>query len=169
MEFMTVIIAPEEPKDFERPSIFLGGAITGALDWQSVAVQMLKPFVTCFNPRRPEGLVPPDHPEYLQRYEEQVRWEHKYLLAADVVLFWMPRGALAITTRFEIGWWFGMNFLLANESKPLRPWTVGIEPGVTGETYFRILLPDLGIPVHSTLSATCEWACMLAKKAKSLT
>lgn len=161
---MNVITAPDEPKDSERPSIFLGGAITGAPDWQSEAVQMLEPFGTCFNPRRAEGFVSPNHPEYLQRYKDQVRWEHRYLLAADIVLFWMPAEALSVTTRFEIGWWFGMNLLLANNGQPLRPFVVGIEPGVKGATYFRIALPKVGVPVHSTLRATCEWACALAKK-----
>jgi hypothetical protein len=161
---MVVITVPYDPRDFERPSIFLGGAITGAPDWQSQAIQMLEPFATCFNPRRPDGFVPPNHPEYLQQYEEQVRWEHKYLLVADVVLFWMPAEALSITTRFEIGWWFGMNYLLANNGKPLRPFAVGVEPGVKGETYFRITLPKINVPVHSTLQATCASAYELVKK-----
>jgi hypothetical protein len=87
---------------------------------------------------------------------------------ADVVLFWMPAGALSITTRFEIGWWFGMNFLLDNTGRPPRPFVVGIEPGVKGDTYFRIVLPEIGVPVHSTLQSTCEWACTLAKKVGKL-
>jgi hypothetical protein len=164
---MIAVIAPDDPKIFERPSIFLGGAITGAPDWQSEAVQMLESFATCFNPRRQDGFVPPDHPEYLKCYREQVRWEHKYLLAADVVLFWMPTGALSITTRFEIGWWFGMNLFLADEVKPLRPFAVGIEPGVRGETYYRVALPEMGIAIHSTLQATCRWAGKLAQKVES--
>lgn len=160
---MIVVNAPNYLQGFENPSIFLGGAITDAPDWQFEAIQMLEPFATCFNPRRPQGFTPPDHPQYLQQYQEQVRWEHKYLLAADVVLFWLPKEALAITTRFEIGWWFGMNFLLAKENKPQRSFVVGIEPGVKGDTYYRLVLPNIGVPVHSTLQDTCEWACKLVK------
>lgn len=166
---MTIITAPNELEDFERPGIFLGGAITGASDWQLEAVQMLKPFATYFNPRREAGFVPPDHPQYFQQYKEQVHWEHKYLLASDVVLFWMPKEALAITTRFEIGWWFGMNFMLAKDGSHMRPFAVGIEPDVKGDTYFRVTLPEHGIPVHTTLLATCKWACELAKKLSSPT
>jgi hypothetical protein len=66
---MIVITAPDDLKTFKRPSIFLGGAITGAPDWQSEAIQILEPFATCFNPRRPDGFVHPTHPEYRQQYK----------------------------------------------------------------------------------------------------
>ena len=154
---MIIVTAPDEIDDFERPAIFLGGGITGAPLWQPEAAKLLSgTFATCFNPRRAEAFVPPGHPEYQQRYEEQVRWEHKYLLAADVVLFWMPKAAICITTRFEIGWWYGMNF---QAGKSARPFAVGIEPGVSGDTYYRVVLPESGVPVHTTLEETCEWAC----------
>jgi hypothetical protein len=162
---MNVITAPDDPKEFERPSIFLGGGITDAPDWQFKAIQMLESFVTCFNPRRPQGFTPPDHPQYRQQYQEQIQWEHRYLLAVDVVLFWMPKEALAITTRFEIGWCFGMNILLTQDNKPQRPFVVGIEQGVQGDTYYHVVLPNTGVPVHSTLQDTCEWACKLVKQA----
>jgi hypothetical protein len=158
---MLMITSPEQPASFARPSIFLGGGITDAPDWQPLAANLLgKTFATCFNPRRQAGFAPPDHPDYLQLYREQVSWEHKYLMAADVVLFWLPKEALCITTRFEIGWWYGLNSNPAS-GQALRPFAVGIEPGVKGDTYYRVVLPDIGVPVHSTLEATCQHACQL--------
>lgn len=158
---MRVINAPDELDNFDRPSIFLGGGITGAPDWQKEAVELLKPvFATCFNPRRPHGFLPPDHPNYLQSYSEQVDWEHQYLLLADVVLFWLPKEANSITTRFEIGWFYGLNYR-QNDEATRRSLAVGIEPGVNGDTYYRIVLPRAGIPVHNTLEGTCKWACDL--------
>ncbi len=158
---MLLVTAPERPISFERPAIFLAGGITDAPEWQPIAAELLGgAFATCFNPRRIDGFAPPDDPEYVQRYKEQVEWEHHYLLAVDIVLFWLPKEAPCITTRFELGWWFGLNFGLVNEFK--RPFVVGVEPGVNGENYFRTALPASGIPVHSSLEATCEWACQLA-------
>lgn len=164
---MLLLSAPDELDSFERPAIFLGGGITGAPNWQPFVADLLsKTFATCFNPRRPDGFTPPDHPDYLQRYKEQVHWEHKYLLAADVVLFWLPKDAASITTRFEVGWWFGMNF--QSVDRPLtQPFVVGIEPGVSGETYYRVLLAEINVPVHTTLQATCDWACQLVSKSSS--
>lgn len=43
-----------------------------------------------------------------------------------------------------------------------RPMAVGIAPGVAGDTYYRIVLPKFGIPVHTTLAAICARACELA-------
>jgi len=164
---MQMIVAPNDSISFEKPSVFLGGAITGAPDWQASAIEMLsQTFATCFNPRRPEGFVGPAHPKYHQLYREQVSWEHKYLLAAEVVLFWLPKEAAAITTRFEIGWYFGLNYQ-ADKSRPLHRFTVGIEPGVAGETYYRIALPEQGVPVHSSLEDTCNWAAKLASEGQN--
>lgn len=160
---MRVLKAPDQLDSFEKPSIFLGGGITGAPDWQKEALELLKgTFATCFNPRRPEGFLPPDHPNYLQSYSEQVDWEHKYLLQAEVVLFWLPKEANSITTRFEIGWFYGMNYAQTSKASR-RSLAVGIEPGVNGDTYYRIVLPRVGIPVHSTLEETCKRACELVR------
>lgn len=155
---MFVITAPTYVEHFERPSIFLGGSITGAADWQDRAVEFLRgSFATFFNPRRPRGFAAPEHPDFLERYREQVAWEHRYLLTADVVLFWMAKRALSVTTRFEIGWFFGMRFS-AESKETARRFAVGIEPGVRGDTYYHVLLPEIGVPVHTTLQDTCAWA-----------
>lgn len=154
---MLVVTAPQLIENYERSSIFLGGAITGAGGWQEEAIKLLAgSFNTCFNPRRPEGFVAPDQPEYLESYTGQVQWEHQYLLAADVVLFWLPKDALAITTRFEIGWFFGMQFCSASFSK--KRFVVGIEPEVNGSTYYNVVLPKIGVSIHNTLAETCNAA-----------
>lgn len=161
---MLLLTSPEQVDKIERPAIFLGGGITGAPDWQPAAAQLLgRTFATVFNPRRAEPFAPPGDPDFMKNYLEQVHWEHKYLLAADVVLFWMPKEAVCITTRFEVGWWFGLNYQAVTTGQKLpRPFAVGIEPGTVGETYYRVVLPEIGLPVHTTLEATCEWACQLA-------
>jgi hypothetical protein len=82
------------------------------------------------------------------------------LLQADIVLFWLPKEANSITTRFEIGWFYGMNYGQNNDFSR-RAVAVGIEPGVNGDTYYRIVLPRAGIPVHTTLEDTCKRACEL--------
>ncbi len=157
---MRLITAPDYPATFERPAVFLGGAITGAPDWQPVAADWLRgSFATCFNPRRAAGFVTPGHPDYLQHYQEQTTWEHRYILAADVVLFWLPKEALAITTRFEIGWLFGLR-ACAGSGTP-RAFVVGIEEGTAYDTYYRVVLPVAGIPVHTTLYETCQQAASL--------
>ncbi len=154
---MLVLTAPEPFTTFERPSIFLGGAITDAPCWQLEAIELLRPcFATCFNPRRPLDFRTPDQPDYLADYREQVSWEHRAILVADIVLFWMPAEALAITTRFEIGWLYGLRSC-ADHGQAKR-FAVGIEEGVRGDTYYRVVLPDIGVPVHTTLAATCAWA-----------
>jgi hypothetical protein len=156
---MLVITAPTYPRTFEKPAIFLGGAITGAADWQSQAVNLLQPaFKTCFNPRRPQGFVAVGQTGYLESYQEQVEWEHTHLLLADVALFWLPKEALAITTRFEIGWLFGL-LQGAIGSKPTPALAVGIELGVLGDTYYRFVLPKIGVSIQTTLEATCQEAC----------
>ncbi|MEI6046372.1 MAG: hypothetical protein WCS37_18635 [Chloroflexota bacterium] len=41
---------------------------------------------------------------------------------------------------------------------------MGIELGVIGDTYYRVILPGIGLPVHTTLRATCEGACKLLRR-----
>ncbi len=155
---MLVVTAMDTLDTIPRPAVFLGGAITGAADWQREAIELLRPaFAACFNPRRPEGFCAPDQPDYVASYRAQTQWEHRYILAVDVVLFWMPCDALAVTTRFEIGWCFGMHTCAAEQPRR-RVLAVGIEPGARGDIYYRVVLPDHGIPVHTTLEATCAYA-----------
>lgn len=156
-----MLTSPQRLESYAGPTIFLAGAITGAPDWQPRAAELLQPdFATCFNPRKIGGFTKPNEPNYLEDYAAQVDWEHSHLLAADVVLFWMPREAPAITTRFELGWWFGK--YLYNASQKTRM-AVGIERGVKGDNYYRIVLPKHGIPVYTSLEETCQAAKNLLK------
>jgi hypothetical protein len=52
-----------------------------------------------------------------------------------------------------------MNYFADKETK--RTLAVGIEPGVLGDTYYRVVLPDFGVAVHTGLEETCEYACSL--------
>jgi hypothetical protein len=153
---MKVITSPEIIDEFERPTVFLGGAITGAPDWQQQAITLLQPsFGTVFNPRRVTPFKQPHEPDYLEDYHFQVEWEHRYLLDADLALFWMPKEAAALTTRFEIGWFFGMNFGRMQK----RNFLVGVEPGTKAGQYYSVALPKYGISVYDNLEELCQVAC----------
>jgi hypothetical protein len=52
-----------------------------------------------------------------------------------------------------------MNYFADKETK--RTLAVGIEPRVLGDTYYRVVLPDFGVAVHTGLEETCEYACSL--------
>lgn len=157
---MQIVTAPEQFENYSGPTIFLAGAITGAPNWQPQAAQLLQPaFATIFNPRRATRFKQPDEAGYLESYRQQVEWEHAHLLAADIVLFWMPKEAEAITTRFELGWWFGKHFFGNTVLQSATPrFVVGIEPGVKGDMYYRVVLPKYGLPVFDTLEETCQAA-----------
>jgi Nucleoside 2-deoxyribosyltransferase like len=155
---MKVITSPQTIEEFECPAVFLGGAITGAPDWQQQAIELLQPaFSTVFNPRRATPFKEPHEPGYLEDYHFQVEWEHRYLLASDLVLFWMPKEAAALTTRFEIGWFFGMNFATSQK----RSFLVGVEPGTKAGQYYPVALPKYGVTVYESLEEMCRAACDL--------
>lgn len=85
------------------PAVFLAGGITNVGDWQEYARGYLERAadfpVTVFNPRR-EDFDLADTTATV----EQIRWEHRMLRTADVVLFWFAPGpSVQPITLFELG------------------------------------------------------------------
>ena len=94
--------APNHPgklyiRDWSR-SIFLGGSITGAMDWQKDAAAKLLPHFNVFNPRRENFDVTDKDAEHIQ-----ISWEHQYLSKVEVLLFYFDHATLAPITLLEYG------------------------------------------------------------------
>jgi len=139
-----LIVSPDEPPAVTGPVIFLAGPIQGAKDWQAEAARRIGDRAHVANPRRPEFPA--------GAFDEQVRWESRWLARATVVLFWLAAEhehrcdrAYAQTTRFELGEWLA--------KAPARV-VAGGEESFPGMRYLRAR----GIPIHSTLEATVEEA-----------
>lgn len=94
---MKYIECPEEYKEYKR-TLFLAGGITGCNDWQKKVVKELSnEDLVLFNPRRNNFVLDKFSSEI------QIKWEHKYLLRADAILFWFPCETLCPITLYELG------------------------------------------------------------------
>lgn len=80
-------------------SIFLAGSITGAVNWQERAADVLtdKGYIV-YNPRRENFDVTDAKIE-----REQITWEFNYLRSADTVIFYFSHETVAPITLFELG------------------------------------------------------------------
>lgn len=81
-----------------RKTVFLGGSITGAWNWQNMAKEILLPHMNVFNPRRENFDVSGKGVE-----REQIMWERSYLDLAENLLFYFSYETLAPITLFELG------------------------------------------------------------------
>ncbi|PRW62128.1 nucleoside 2-deoxyribosyltransferase domain-containing protein [Actinopolyspora mortivallis] len=139
-----------EPHAGDGPLVFLAGGITGCPDWQREAVRGLSTtdWVVA-NPRRQN--FPIGDPSAA---ETQIRWEHRHLTRADLVLFWFPASDAQVTTQpialYELG----------AAAAGGRRLVVGAAPGYPRQTDVRLQLwlarPD--VEVQSTLRATLAQA-----------
>lgn len=96
--------APDRLKEgtleqYNLPTIFLAGGITGCPDWQS-AIRTMLTGVYIFNPRRKD--FPIGDPNAAL---EQITWEHDHLRLADAILFWFPCETLCPIVLYELGTW----------------------------------------------------------------
>lgn len=92
------------PKDGSyRPSVFLGGGITGCLDWQTTTIDTLTEGgvdAVVFNPRRVSWPgTGSNGPETVA----QIAWEYERLANADIVSFWFDGATLCPITLLELG------------------------------------------------------------------
>ena len=97
---MTYVEAPNVYRTFYLPerSVFLGGSITGAHDWQKQAADKLLPHFNCFNPRRA------NYSTFDPKVElEQITWEHDWLNFCGILLFYFSHETLAPITLLEYG------------------------------------------------------------------
>ena len=96
----------EAPFDYEmtfkQNSVFLGGSITGAKDWQKNlfdhVVKHVKSPVTVFNPRRENFDI-----NNQSESEIQISWERKYLNLSNILVFYFAEETLGPITLFELG------------------------------------------------------------------
>lgn len=147
----------------KKPLIFLAGPIQGAIDWQSIATDIIhtsRPDITIASPRR--GYLPGEF-----NYKEQVDWETHHLRRAGangVLLFWLaqevehdPGRAFAQTTRAELFEW-----KVRHERDGVKM-VIGIENGFSGARYIRhrFLQDCPEIKITDNLEETCAIAVEL--------
>jgi hypothetical protein len=93
------IEAPNRPDHLDwSKTVFLGGSITGAHDWQLEAKKTLLPHFNIFNPRRENYSTFDPNVE-----REQITWEHTYLNNCSILLFYFSWQTLAPITLLEYG------------------------------------------------------------------
>ncbi len=91
----------------DEVTLFLAGSIENgaAVDWQSevkAALADMKNLVI-FNPRRDDWNASWTNRKAFPPFAEQVRWEHRHLLTADVVCFNFCGGTVSPITLMELG------------------------------------------------------------------
>jgi hypothetical protein len=131
------------------PALFLGGGITGCVDWQAEIVRLLDrlPLVV-LNPRRVN--FPSADPTAAAR---QIEWEHRHLRKATAILFWFPMETLCPITLYELGTWS----VYRDEHGP-RPLFVGVHPQYQRrqdvEIQTRLVRPE--VVIHYDLPSLAE-------------
>jgi len=90
-------VCPSSIHDWSK-TIFLGGSITGASNWQEEAAKDLLPYFTVFNPRRASFDTKDKKVE-----REQITWEHRYLTLLEINLFYFSYETVAPITLLELG------------------------------------------------------------------
>jgi len=91
----------EAPTEYtsDAPSVFLGGGISNAENWQPRMTQLLKSSsLTILNPRRKAF---PMHD--CRAAEQQIGWEYRHLRKATARLFWFPPQTLCPISLYELG------------------------------------------------------------------
>lgn len=110
-------LSPGTIKDWQR-TVFLAGSITGAVDWQQEAKEMLSPYFNVFNPRRA------NYPHFDPAKErEQILWEHDHLELAPIIVFYFAPETLAPITLYELG-----KILATLPYKPYKKAYIAIHP-----------------------------------------
>jgi len=97
---MKTITAPKKYKNkIGIPSLFLGGGISACKLWQDKLIQEMTDYnVTIYNPRRNNFDI--NNPKVSK---EQIKWEHKYLHEANILVFYFAQETLCPITLFELG------------------------------------------------------------------
>lgn len=126
--------------------LFLAGGITDCPDWQATAAAALDDLdITVLNPRRSSFPLHDPHAE-----TAQVRWEHRHLRRADLVMFWFPQSPTSHQpiALYELG-------TLVGEGRAL---VIGTDPGYIRRTNVvaQLALARPEIPVHTTLADTID-------------
>lgn len=141
---MKVISAPTP---FCEPTLFLGGSISGAWNWQQYAIDRLSGLdvpLTVFNPRRENFDISDQTME-----RQQIEWEFRHLRMADALLFWFSGETLAPITLFELG----RHSIIAG-----RPLFIGIDPNYKRKRDVEIQMSLINpqIPIHYRIDVVLE-------------
>ena len=95
------------PESYKATKVFLAGGITGCPDWQAEITEYFtkrldkaSTEVVLLNPRRPDFPINDPNASY-----DQIRWEHKALREADIILFWFPCETMCPIVLYELGAW----------------------------------------------------------------
>jgi len=117
-----VVTCPAEYKQSGRGElrVFLAGGITGCPDWQQEVIRKIIANGKCedivlLNPKR-DSWDTSDK----SATEFQIKWERRYLLAADLILFWFPSETLCPITLYELGSW--------SNRLPMKALLIGAHP-----------------------------------------
>ena len=155
------LITPASPqKDYsDKKIVFLAGPIKGAPNWQADAIKDLADLdVYVANPRR----------ENVMNFnlDLQVNWESRFLAAADVIMFWIPKKEsdvagrdYAQTSRFELAEWMAKTHY--NHTR--KQVVVGIDDAFFGKSYIVKRLQAENVPVYSTYTETLSKVRSLLK------
>lgn len=143
---MDIVYTTQTPKDLLLPSIFLAGPTPReerpVPSWRPRALASLRRQGFNGNVFVPEPGAGAHWPDYI----EQVRWEHRWLDAAEVVLFWVPRDMdtmPAMTTNVE----FGM-YMRSGKA------VIGAPSGAPHMRYWEATAEEYGIPYSRSLDGT---------------
>ena len=128
----------ESPSVFGKPSLFMGGGISGCPDWQAEMVKLLGSWgsdLVLINPRSAEFDV-----KDKARTERQIAWEYLMLRRSDGIMFWFAKETIQPIVLFELG---------SHLMVPGKPIFVGMHEEysrrIDVEIQTRILRPDLEI------------------------
>ncbi|MFC3492533.1 nucleoside 2-deoxyribosyltransferase domain-containing protein [Glycomyces rhizosphaerae] len=148
---VVVVHANETPPDSWDAAVFLAGPLPRSAEvpaWNREAVALLRERwrqegrLVVFTPELREGV--------LADYTGQVEWEHRWLHAADVILFWVPRDLdtmPAFTTNIEWGAWYDSGKVV-----------FGAPVGAPKNEYLLHLAASSGVPVADTLGGAADAA-----------
>lgn len=143
-EVMSIYIEAPRVYTGNLPSIFLAGGITGCVDWQKRAAELLKnSSFAILNPRREN--FPIDDPNSA---EVQIKWEFDHLYNATVILFWFSAESIQPIALYELGRWLAKD----------KPVVVGAHPNYLRRQDIEIQAPLVrpGIQIFDDLQEMIE-------------
>lgn len=141
----------EAPEEFHRtftvkvrwPTIFLGGSISNAENWQARLIEMISEYdhrhgsldIIAINPRRENF-----NTANVEESDRQTEWEYRHLRRADLLVFWFSYETVAPITLFECG---------AHTHSSGKPIIVGVHPNYARrrdvEIQLKLVRPDVEI------------------------
>lgn len=144
---MRYVESPEilEDDEWNKPSVFLAGGITGCPDWQTELVKLLGDAdIIIVNPRREN--FPIDDPDAALA---QIKWEFEMLRKVTVISFWFSAEGVQPIAMYELGAWSMGKY---------NPIVVGVEPGFWREADVRIQTNFVRplLEIHDNLEAMAE-------------